>query len=154
MANRYRILLTLFLIGLFTVCHAGSPRYDAPRPTIKHPKCKLKGKWLLVNTVMENKSHPIDSAEYKGFFTFKPLHRFQEEAFYEGYHWIITGKWNVNKRNRQLTITNRKYVLGKLEDKPVNALYKLESLTKTNWSAYTEDKNVQVLVSYKKLGRK
>jgi hypothetical protein len=150
-ANRLKPFLLLLALAFFIASQAQTTQHVAP---IKHKKCKLWGKWLLVGTVTENKAHAIDSSEYKGLIRYQCFHRYTEEAFYESMHWIIKGKWAVSKKSNTIAITARHYILGKLEDNPQNIDYTLQSLTKKSWTATSVAEQQPVSVTYNKLKRR
>ena len=143
------VLLLIFL-SLFTGCYVSAQNSVAE---LKHKKCLLKGKWQLVQTFTDSALHKVVKEEYDAVVRFKPFHRYTEEVSYEGYHWLIEGKWRVYRHKATLCLTQRKYVFSNIDLKhvPEDILFELSALTKNNWTGNTTAENKPVSMFYSRI---
>ncbi|MFN8308794.1 MAG: hypothetical protein U0T73_02410 [Chitinophagales bacterium] len=117
---------------------------------IKHKPCKLRGSWQLVRTFSDGKLHDVEKNEYDAVIRMKCFHRFEEEVWYEGYHWIIEGKWYTRRKTDSLCFVQRVYTYGKLEDKPADIRYNLTELSREFWTGQSVAEGNRVELRYKK----
>jgi hypothetical protein len=117
----------------------------------KHKSKLLKGKWQLVRTYTDKAFHDIEKSEYDAVIRIKSFHRYEEEVWYEGYHWIIQGKWSSKQKTDSLCFTKRKYIYGKLEERPQDIRYSLTELTKEFWTGESVAENEKVSLRYKRI---
>ena len=119
-----------------------------------YPKLKprlLKGTWQLVQTYALGAQHQVKKDEYDGVMCFRTLHRYYEEVNYESNHWVIIGKWHVNRKKRTLELTQRNYVLGKLEEHPKDIILDIMDADGKRWSGSSNEKGQAVQVFYAKV---
>lgn len=117
-----------------------------------HKRKLLKGQWQLVKTINNVAPHTIAKEEYDAVVTFKCLHRYQEEVKYEGYHWIIKGKWKVYRHKADLELTKLEYVSGAPPGAQTQDIhFTLYQLDKTQWGGNTETKAEKVKMEYQRL---
>lgn len=119
--------------------------------TIKHKRCKLKGKWLLVKTFSMGSMHETDTINYNDVIKLKCFSRFEEEVFYESIHWIIKGKWKVKRKGTSFVLSKRRYTVGVLEQNPQDLHLTLETLDKNNYSVSGIANGEAVKMFYKRL---
>jgi hypothetical protein len=67
---------------------------------------------------------------------------------YESNHWIIEGKWYVNRKKGTLELTQRHYTAGKLEDHPKDISLDIIQTDRNNWVGSNIDKGQLVKVFY------
>lgn len=121
---------------------------------VHNKKCKLKGEWQLISTFSLGQEHTIAKDEYDGKIRFRPLHRYEEEVNYESMHWIIKGKWKVDRHKATLLLTKRHYTLGELEKNPADIQFDLIQVDKQHWTGAGTANGAPVRVSYQKISRK
>ena len=138
------MLFALLSLCLFT----SAQKSDAPS---KIKPRLLKGTWQLVKTFALGSTHEVKKDEYDGVMCFRTLHRYYEEVNYESNHWVIVGKWHISRKNRTLELTQRKYVLGKLEEHPKDILLYIMETGAGNWSGSSNEKGQTVKVFYAKV---
>ncbi len=120
---------------------------------LPHKAKLLKGKWQLKRTFTEGRAHTIPKDEYDGVYVFKCFHRYMEEVQYEGYHWIIKGKWKMPKNSPTLILTKRKYVIGALEKAPEELPFTILQLDKEQLRLKGTAKGADVEVEYNRLSK-
>jgi hypothetical protein len=106
-------------------------------------KCKaqlFRGSWQLTKTFSRGTYHTVAKADFNDVIQFKAHHNFTEEVYYESNHWIIAGKWFLDKKHRVLSLTHRNYVAGKLENHPADLVFNIVLLDKQNWGGSSTDK--------------
>ncbi len=118
---------------------------------IKHKPKILKGEWQLVKTFTDSAFHIIDKDEYDAVIRIKSCHQFEEEVWYEGYHWIIKGQWHAKRKTDSLCFTKRTYSYGKLEDNPKDIRYVLSELTKQQWTGNSIAEGELVQLTYQRI---
>lgn len=118
---------------------------------VKHKNKLLRGQWQLVKTFTDKKFHDIDKSEYDAIIRIKCCHRFEEEVWYEGYHWIIAGKWKTKRNTDSLCFYKRQYTYGKLEEKPNDIRYTLSEIDRKNWVGDSEAEGEKVRLFYRKI---
>lgn len=141
-----RVIVIFFLI-LPSVC----VNAQATIANTKHKSKLLKGEWQLVRTYTDKAFHDIEKSEYDAVIRIKSFHRYEEEVWYEGYHWIIQGKWSSKRKTDSLCFTNRKYTYGKLEEKPQDIRYTLSELSKEFWTGDAQAEGEKVELRYKRI---
>ncbi len=146
----------ILLLLLFSVFMGGKVSAQKPVAELKHKKCLLKGKWQLVQTFTDSALHKVVKEEYDAIVCFKPFHRYTEEVRYEGYHWMIEGRWQVYRHKATLSLTERKYGFSNLELKyvPADILFELSELTKNNWTGNTTAENKPVKLFYSRIKKR
>ena len=141
------------LLSCFMLCiNDLSAQQDSAHVKVK--PCLFKGRWQLVQTYSLGGLHPIKKDEYDGIICFRPFHRYFEEVNYESNHWIIEGKWHVNRKKKTLTLTERNYTVGKLEDHPRDIIFDIIQNDKKNWAGSSTDKGQLVKVYYSKIAKR
>ncbi len=121
------------------------------QPVFKIKKRLLKGTWQLVQSYAMGSLHDIKKDEYDEVIRFRPRHRFYQEVNYESNHWIIEGRWKVNRKSRTLSLSDRNYTLNKLEEHPHDLIFNILQLDKQNWSGGSTEKDQLVKVFYKRI---
>lgn len=120
----------------------------------KHKKCLLRGQWQLVRTVNNGTPHIITKDEYDGVITLRSFHRYQEEVIYEGYHWIIKGRWRAYRRRADLEFTRLEYVSGAPPGGVLHDIhFSLYQLDRQHWAGNTETKEEKIQMEYEKMPR-
>jgi hypothetical protein len=143
-----RFLFIVFFLFLM------APQYLVAQTDIAHIKRKakiLRGEWQLVRTYTDKAFHDIEKGEYDAVVRIKCFHRYEEEVWYEGYHWIIQGKWSSKRKTASLCFTKRTYTYGKLEEKPQDIRYSLSELSKEFWTGESVAENEKVSLRYKRI---
>jgi hypothetical protein len=118
---------------------------------IKHKPRILRGEWQLVRTYTDKSFHDIEKSEYDAVIRIKRFHHYEEEVWYEGYHWIIQGKWSSKRKRDSLCFTKRAYTYGKLEEKPQDIRYSLSELSKEYWTGESLAEGEKVNLRYKRI---
>ncbi|MCW3128374.1 MAG: hypothetical protein JWO03_4032 [Bacteroidetes bacterium] len=122
---------------------------------IRHKKKLLKGRWQLVKTVNNGTPHAIAKDEYDAVITFKCFHNYQEEVTYEGYHWIIKGKWKVYRKKADLELMQTEYISGAPPDARIQTIrFSLYQLDKIRWGGDTETKTEKIKMEYERLPKR
>ena len=150
----YSVIRNILPVIFFSLFFSSVVCSQTSVAAIKHKKCLLKGKWQLVQTFTDSAVHPVPKEEYDAVVCFKPFHKYTEEVTYEGYHWLIAGKWQVFKHKATLAITKRQYVFGKLGDVPQDILFELSALNKNNWAGNTTAENKPVSLFYSRIKKR
>jgi hypothetical protein len=146
--SRFSLLAALMVCSVFLV--AQNKQQPAP---VKMKPCLFKGKWQLVQTFAVGALHPVKKDEYDGVICFRSFHRYYEEVNYESNHWIIAGKWHVNREKGTLELTERNYTLGKLEEHPEDIIFDILQSDKKNWSGASTDRGQAVKVFYSRIAK-
>lgn len=145
---RYFIAAILFAVSL-----QGAVAQDIA--TMKHKKKLLKGQWQLVKTVNNGSPHDIGKEEYDAVVTFKCCHKYQEEVTYEGYHWLIKGKWKVYRKKADLVLTKLHYIYGAAPGAQTQDIhFSLYQLGKTRWGGDTQTKTEKIRMEYQRIPKK
>ncbi len=118
---------------------------------IHHKRKLLKGQWQLVKTVNSGIPHAVAKNDYDAVITFRAFHKYSEEVKYEGYHWIIKGKWKAYRKTDALELTKREYLSGSLGDHPQDISFHLYLLDKKNWGGSTVAKGNDVKMEYNRI---
>jgi hypothetical protein len=118
---------------------------------IKMKPCLFKGKWQLVQTFSLGALHEVRKNEYDGVICFRSFHRYYEEVNYESNHWIIEGKWHINRKKRTLELTERNYTLGKLEEHPRDIIFDILQANRKSWTGGNTDRGQAVKVFYSRI---
>lgn len=139
------MLLSMFCCG----CLYAQTQQQAVH--IKVKPCLFKGKWQLVQTFSLGALHQVKKDEYDGVICFRSFHRYYEEVNYESNHWIIEGKWRVNRKKATLELTERNYILGKLEDHPKDIIFDIIQSDKKSWTGGNTDRGHAVKVFYSRI---
>lgn len=121
---------------------------------IKIRRCLFKGRWQLVQTFSLGSLHQVKKDEYDGIICFGPRHRYFEEVHYESAHWIIEGKWHINRKKGTLQLTRRNYTLGKLEDHPADIIFDIDHADKKSWTGSVTDKGQAAKVYYSRISKR
>ena len=121
------------------------------QPKIK--RCFFKGSWQLVQTFSVGGLHQVNKNDYDGVICFRSLQRYYEEVNYESNHWIIEGKWHIDRKKKMLELTSRNYTVGKLEEHPKDITLNIFQSGKKNWAGGTSDKGQDVKVYYSRIAR-
>jgi len=145
-AIRNFLLLILF-IGANSLSALGQKNQEP----FKIRKCLLKGNWQLTQTFSSGALHQVKKEEYDGVMRFRCFHRFTEEVNYESNHWIIEGKWRINRKQRTLSLTERNYTQGKMEEHPDDIIFSITQLKKKNWAGSSAVKGQAVKVFYTRI---
>jgi hypothetical protein len=117
-------------------------------------KCKAKlfmGSWQLTKTFSRNTYHTVSKVDFNDVIQFKAHHNFTQEVYYESNHWIITGKWLLDKKKRVLSLTQRNYIVGELENHPPDLVFSIVCLNKQNWGGSSIDKGQMAKVYYTRI---
>ncbi len=146
------MILRLCSLLLLLVCAESVSAQDVAH--IKHKKRLLRGQWQLVRTVNNGTPHIITKDEYDGVITLRCFHRYQEEVIYEGYHWIIKGRWRAYRRKVDLEFTGLAYVLGAPPGGVLHDIhFSLYRLDAQHWAGNTETKEEKIQMEYEKIPR-
>jgi hypothetical protein len=145
---RYLIAVILFVISLH-----GAMAQDIA--AMKHKRKLLKGQWQLVKTVNNGTPHDIGKEEYDAVITFKCFHKYQEEVIYEGYHWLIKGRWKVYRKRADLELTKLQYVYGAAPGAQTQDIhFSLYQLDKTRWGGDTQTTAEKIKMEYQRIPKK
>ena len=144
--SRPFIASLLLLLICSTVANA-----QQAQPMFKIKRCLFKGSWQLVQSYAMGSLHDIKKDEYDEVIRFRPRHRFLQEVNYESNHWIIEGRWKVNRKSRTLSLSDRNYTLNKLEEHPHDLIFNILQLDKQNWGGSSTEKDQTVQVFYQRI---
>ena len=139
------MLILALCFGILTI-HA-----QQSQPQLKIKRCFFKGSWQLVQTFSIGALHQVNKSDYDGVMCFRSFHRYYEEVNYESNHWIIEGKWHINKKKKTLELTERNYTVGKLEEHPNDITLNIFQSDKKHWAGGTRDKGQDVKVYYSRI---
>ncbi len=146
------MMLRLCSLLLLLICAESLCAQDVAHT--KHKKCLLRGQWQLVRTVNNGTPHIITKDEYDGVITLRCFHRYQEEVIYEGYHWIIKGRWRAYRRKADLEFTRLEYVSGAPPGGVLHDIhFSLYRLDRQHWAGHTETKEEKIQMEYEKIPR-
>jgi hypothetical protein len=143
-----QILLVFYFIAFATAA------FGQDVVPVKIKPCLFKGKWQLVQTFSLGALHEVKKAEYDGVICFRSCHRYYEEVNYESNHWIIEGKWHVNRKKGTLELTERNYTLGKLEDHPKDIIFDILQADRKSWTGGNTDRGQKVKVFYSLISKR
>ncbi len=138
----YLLLICTLCLGVLTL------RAQQNQQLLKAKPCFFKGSWQLVQTFSVGGLHQVNKSDYDGIMCFRSLHRYYEEVNYESNHWIIEGKWRINRKKKTLELTSRNYTVGQLEEHPKDITLSIFQSDKKNWAGGTTDKGQDVKVYY------
>ena len=138
------------LCGFLCFCALVTEAQQNDKP-LKVKPCLLKGKWQLVQTFSVGSLHQVKKEDYDGVICFRSFQRYYEEVNYESNHWIIAGKWHLNRKTRTLELTQRNYTVGKLEEHPRDVSLTIFQQDKGNWAGGDSDKGQPVKVFYTRI---
>ena len=142
--------LGLLVVSLLCFCALIAQDVQLPLQ-VKIKPCCFKGKWQLVQTYALGSLHAVKKEDYDGVICLRCFHRYYEEVHYESNHWIIAGKWHVNRSKGTLELTQRNYTLGKLEEHPGDVTYDIVALNRKSWTGGIIDKGQAVKVYYSRI---
>ena len=112
----------------------------------------FKGNWQLVQTFSLGTLHQVKKDEYDGVIRFRSCHHYYEEVNYESNHWIIEGKWHINRKKGTVSLTQRNYTLGNLEEHPrEDIVFDVIQSDRNSWAGATTEKGQTVKVFYSRI---
>ena len=140
----------LLIAAVLILCLNNAMAQDPAQ--IHHKRKLLKGQWQLVKTYNNGVPHSIAKDEYDAVITFKSCHKYTEEVKYEGYHWIIRGRWKVYRHKDALELTKPEYISGTPPGAvPQDIHFTLYQLDKGHWGGNTVTKAEKVKMEYERI---
>jgi len=148
MANILRPLLTAS-VCLFVLSCAAQDTLAIHKD--KCPTRYLIGRWQLIKSFSKGAYHQVAKKDFDDIMELKGMHRYREEVYYESNHWVLEGKWTFDPKTRILSLFERKYTLGKLEEHPRDIFLTLIVLNKKDWAGSSSEKGQRQEVFYNRI---